>query len=409
MLYLVIGIIVLNYLLTTGLSILNYSYKDKEVPKEVQGIYDEKDYKKWHSYFMENFRFGMITRTVYMLVTVILLATKVYHQFFTFSESLTQNEYSQLGIFLLLYYFIGFILGIFTSYYDKFTIEEKYGFNKSTKKTFVVDKVKALILVITFGGGLAMGIFALYRTFQDQLALFLLFSWLGIIFIIIVVNMIYVKVLMPIFNKVTALEEGELKDAINHFAEGVGYTVSKISVIDASKRSTKLNAMFTGFGKFKHIILFDTLIEKMSTEEIVAVLAHEIGHNKHKHIITSMGTTFIQFGLFLGLLVLTLTTKSIYLDSGFEAIFFGYGLIIFLELVSAIDIVFAPFLNAMIRRGEYQADHYASTKYNKESMISALRLLSKENFSNLTPHPLFVKIRYSHPPVYQRIRAINKI
>ena len=358
---------------------------------------------------MENFRFGMITRTFYMIITVILLATKSYAYFFTFSKNITNSEYLQLGIFLLIYFLISFILGIFTSYYDKFKIEEKYGFNKSTKKTFVTDKIKSLILTIVFGGGLSMGVFALYRAFEDNISMFLLFTWIAIVIIILLVNMIYVKVLMPIFNKVTPLEEGELKDAIEEFTTEVGYTVSKISVIDASKRSTRLNAMFSGFGKFKHIILFDTLIEKMSTEEIIAVLAHEIGHNKHKHVITNLFVTIVQLGAFIGFLMLILSTSSLYTAFGFDGIFFGFGMIVFLELISALDIFIAPFLNALIRRGEYQADHFAATKYQKEPMISALKVLGRENFSNLTPHPLFVKIRYSHPPLYLRIRAINNI
>lgn len=221
--------------------------------------------------------------------------------------------------------------------------------------------------------------------------------------------MIYVPILMPIFNKITPLDDGELKDEINAFASKVGYQVSKISVMDASKRSSRLNAFFTGFGKFKHIVLFDTLIEKMDKEEIVAVLAHEIGHNKHKHTIVNLGVTFIQLGVYFALLMLMLMNEGFSTSFGFEGIHFGFIIIIFLETLSGFDVFIAPLLNGLIRRGEYQADHYAATKYKKAPMIKALKILTKENFSNLTPHPLFVKIRYSHPPVSDRITAINNI
>lgn len=409
MLYIILGVILFTYFINTGLSILNYKNRKAELPQEVNDIYNEEEYKRWLDYTMEGFRFTLIVRTVSLVITLILFAFGVFASFQDLASLITSSPYWQTGLFFFFYYIIIFILGTITSYHHKFVIEEKYGFNKSTKATFVKDRIKSLILTIIFAGSLLIGLFALYTEFHDQIIYFLLFGWVGLVIIILVVNMIYVKVIVPIFNKLTPLEEGKLKEEINAFAESVGYTVSKISVMDASRRSSKLNAFFSGFGKFKQIVLFDTLIEKMSTEEIVAVLAHEIGHNKHKHIIQNLFQTIIQLALYFGILMAVLSTKEFSTAFGFNEVHFGFSIILFAELLAVIDFIIALVLNGLSRKAEYQADRYAATKYKKEPMITALKVLSRENFSNLTPHPLFVKIRYSHPPVFERIRAINNI
>ena len=269
----------------------------------------------------------------------------------------------------------------------------------------VLDKIKGLILTIIFGGGL---VYLLSTLYYEVGSMFYLYAWLSIIAIMLLVNLFLVKLFIPIFNKVTPLEDGELKDSIESFAKTTGYEVSKISIIDASKRSTKLNALFTGLGRFKKVLLYDTLVEKMSTEEIVAVLAHEIGHNKHKHVVTGMIQMIIVISIYLGVLLFTLNSPEISRAFGFTDTHFGFGLIIFSVLLAPISVLIGAITSGISRKHEYQADEFARAAGYGVHLESALRVLSKENFSNLTPHPLYVKLTYSHPPVSDRINTIRK-
>ena len=220
---------------------------------------------------------------------------------------------------------------------------------------------------------------------------------------------LYTSVFIYIFNKLTPLEDGELKDEINKFAKNVGYEISKISVMDASRRSSKLNAFFSGFGKFKKIVLYDTLIEKMSTEQIVAVLAHEIGHNKFKHIWFNITQMVIVMGIYVSLFGFILKNQVFASSFGFTEINFGFALILFTVVISPISMLIGVLTSWFSRKHEYQADHFAATKYGIMHMEEALKVLSRENFANLTPHPLYVKLTYSHPPIVSRIKAIRKI
>jgi STE24 endopeptidase len=341
-----------------------------------------------------------------IILTIVLLLSGLFVVFKDISEDLSSNLDIQILIFLGIYFLISFVLGIFFSYYSQFSIEERYGFNKATKKTFVLDKIKGLILTIIFGGGLVYLLSTLYYNFENW---FLITAWASLVAIMLFVNMFYVKLIVPLFNKLSPLEDGELRDKINSFGKQVGYEVSKISVIDASKRSTKLNAYFSGLGKMKQVVLYDTLIEKMSPDEIVAVLAHEIGHSKHKHIYSGIIQSAIMISLYLGALLFTLKSPELSTAFGFDDTHFGFGLIIFGILLSPISIIIGAITSGISRKHEYQADKYAVDHGYKLPMMNALKVLSKENFSNLTPHPLYVKLTYSHPPVGDRLEAINKI
>ena len=237
--------------------------------------------------------------------------------------------------------------------------------------------------------------------------MFYLYAWLSIIAIMILMNLFIVKLFLRIFNKITPLEDGELKDAVEEFAKKVGYEVNKISVMDASKRSTRLNAMFSGFGKMKQIVLYDTLVEKMSTDEIVAVLAHEVGHSKHKHVLLRLVQSIIVLSIYLGVLLFTLNSPEFSRAFGFTDSHFGFGLIIFAVLLSPISILIGLITSGIARKQECQADEFARANTKVNSMENALRVISKENFENLTPHPLYVKLRYSHPPTADRIKALR--
>jgi STE24 endopeptidase len=400
---LIIGV----FLFEMWLDHLNYTNRNAEIPEEVNDIYEKEKYQEWLQYTMENHRFSNIVSMVSTAVFVLLLALGGFSLIEEWSKSITSNSYLQVLVFLGIYYLVNFVIGLPFSYYRTFSIEQRYGFNKTTKKIFVVDKIKSILLTFVLGGLLVWGLNVLYDKAGN---LFYILAWAAIILIFIVVQMIYVRVIIPIFNKLTPLEDGELKDMINEFASSVGYEVKKIRVIDASKRSTKLNAFFVGFGRFKQVVLYDTLIEKMSNEEIVSVLAHEIGHNKHKHILYNMLLTAINLSIYIGVMVWVFNTTEFSTAFGVDtALHFGFGLILVSVLLSPISILIGIPMSYLSRKFEFQADNYAALHYNKESMVGALKVLSKENFSNLTPHPLYVKLLYSHPPVAQRIRKINEV
>ena len=403
---LVYGLIVLGFVFNSWLSILNYKNKDAKIPEEVNDIYEEKEYKKWLKYTMDNFKFSSIIRVLDTIVFLIMLIFGVFVLFDDLVKIIFENNRLQILAFMGIYYLFSLFINLYPSYYRTFKIEEKYGFNKTSLKTFIIDKFKGMILTVIFGGGLLFLIIVLEERTGN---LFFLYTWMALFFIILIVNIIYTSVIVPIFNKLTPLEDGELKDEINKFAKSVGYEVSKISVMNASKRSSKLNAFFSGFGKFKKIVLYDTLVEKMSTEEIVAVLAHEIGHNKHKHIIFNLVQTGFNLMIYIGLIGLIIKTPEFSTAFGFNKSNFGFSLILFTVLINPIDIIWGLFTSYFSQKHEYQADRFSSVHYSKEYMESALKLLGKENFANLTPHPLYVKLTYSHPPIVDRIKAIREI
>lgn len=401
---LIISFIVLSFAFDLWLSILNYNYRNTPIPEVVADIYNKEEYSKWLNYTMENHRFGLISSFVSLIIMLVLLFIGAFPYFEEVSVNMSSNIHIQILIFLGIYYFINFFVSIFFSYYDNFSIEERYGFNKTTKKTFVLDKIKGLALTIILGGGL---VYLLSTLYYEVGTMFYLYAWISIVVLIILINLFIAKLFLRIFNKITPLEDGELKDAVEEFAKKVGFEVKKISVMDASKRTTRLNAMFSGFGKMKQIVLYDNLVEKMSTEEIIAVLAHEVGHSKHKHVLMGLFQTIIVLSIYLGVLLFTLNSPEFSRAFGFADSHFGFGLIIFAVLLSPLSILIGLITSGIARKHEYQADEFARANSNLNSMENVLRILSKENFSNLTPHPLYVKLRYSHPPTADRIKAIR--
>ncbi len=401
----IIILITLSFSFELWLSSLNYKHRNAPLPKVVEDVYEETEYRKWLAYTMENFRLDLIISFVNLAVMLLYLFAGVFLYFERVASNVTSNIHLQTLIFLGLYFIIGFIINLGFSYYSDFSIEERYGFNKTTKKTFIIDKIKSLLLTIIFGGGFVYLLSVLY---YNAGAMFYLYAWLTIIFILVFINLFYVKLIVPLFNKLRPLEDEELKLKIEAFAKSVGYEVNKIRVIDASKRSTKLNAYFSGFGKLKQVVLYDTLIEKMSKDEIVAVLAHEIGHSKYKHIISGMIQSILVISIYLGVLLAILKVPEISMAFGFSSVNFAFALIIFSVLLSPISIIVRLIMSGISRKHEYQADNFAAKHFSRVHMENALKVLAKENFSNLTPHPLYVKLTYSHPPIAERINAIKK-
>lgn len=401
---LTIAIILATFAFDMWLSILNYNHRTQPIPDNVKDIYDTQSYSRWLNYTMENFRLGMIAKVLSTIIIVALLTFGFFPVLNRFSLTISPNPIIRTMIFVGIYMILNSLIDIPFSYIKNFRIEEKYGFNKTTKKTFVLDLLKSLVMMIVLGGSVLYVLLSLYLNSEN----FILYTWLFLVTIMIFINILYTKVFIKIFNKLTPLPDGELKNKIMEFAQKTGTSIKSISVMDASRRTKKLNAFFSGFGKFKSIVLYDNLIEKMSSDEIVAVLAHEIGHGKHMDTLRNLLMSLIQMGIMLYFLQLFLSWEALSISFGFETVNIGFGLILFSVFLSPIDILLDVPLSAISRWAEYRADGYAKENGYKEAMITALKRLAQENFANLTPHPLMVKMTYSHPPISQRISALNK-
>jgi STE24 endopeptidase len=317
---------------------------------------------------------------------------------------MTDNSILAALIFFGIMMFASDIINTPFSIYDTFVIEEKYGFNKTSLKTFILDKIKGWLLGAIIGGGLLALIIYIYQKTQSM---FWIYAWLAISAFSIFMAMFYSNLIVPLFNKQTPLEEGELRDSISSFARSVEFKLDNIYVINGSKRSSKANAYFTGFGAKKRVVLFDTLIEEMETDEIVAVLAHEVGHYKKKHVTQGIFISLFQSGIVLLLFSLLIDNPLLSKALGVEKPNFHIGMVAFGILYSPVSFVLGILMNILSRKNEFQADAFASDNYDPGSLSAALKKLSGRNLSNLTPHPLYVFFNYSHPPLLERLKKLK--
>ena len=403
---LTLAIVVALFILDITLSTLNYRQRSQPIPQNVSDVYEVEDYKQWLNYTMEKFKLGIFSKTVNTLILLALLAFNIFPFLGAKSQALHTNVLVQTLIFFAMYGAIYYMSNIGFSLYQTFSIEARYGFNTTSLKTFVMDQLKGFLLGILIGGGLLSILLYLYISLGTG-AIF--YAWLIIMAFILTINLLYTRLFIGIFNKLTPLPDGDLSDKSTQLANRLGYEIRKISVMDASKRSTRLNAFFTGFGRFKNIILYDTLLEKCATDEIVSVLAHEMGHGKHRDVLKNLILTALQMAITLSLLSYFLSSESFATAFGFSGPHYGFAIILFGILMEPLGILLNIPLSAMSRRAEYKADAYASDAGYGEALCSALKVLARENFSNLTPHPLLVKLTYSHPPVSQRIEALRAL
>lgn len=403
--YIIITILIINFIIDKVLDTLNAKHFNDELPPELQDVYDADEYKRSQKYKATNQRFSNITSTFSLLITLAFF----FLDGFEFVDNIARN-YSDNSIVIALLFF-GIIMlasDIITTpfaYYKTFVIEEEFGFNKTTKKTFVLDKIKGWIMMIILGGGILALIIWFYEATGNY---FWLYAWGLVTVFSVFMNMFYSRLIVPIFNKQTPLEEGDLKRKISDYAKTVGFKLSKIFVIDGSKRSTKANAYFSGFGSEKRVTLYDTLINDLEDEEIVAVLAHEVGHYKKKHIIYNLTSSIILTGFTLYILSLLVSNPLLSSALGVELQSFHVGLIAFGLLYSPISEVTGLVMNVLSRKFEYQADNYAKNTYAGEPLITSLKKLSKNSLSNLTPHPAYVFMHYSHPTLLQRIKNLRR-
>jgi STE24 endopeptidase len=407
--YLVLSIAILMFLFDFFVSMLNDRQKNKPLPVNVSNIYDEEKYNKWLNYSMDNLRLSSYERITNFVILISMLIFKVFGQIENFSQLLFKSPLLQLLLFMLIFLMITSAINLPFKIHQTFKIEEKYGFNKSTKKTFISDQIKSFILIVILGGGLVSLLFSLYQAFSSNVWLLILTLWASITLITLIIFVLNTKVFIKLFNKLTPLEDGILKDKIHELSNQVGFNVQAISIMDASKRSTKLNAFFSGLGKTREVVLYDTLVEKLDDDEILAVLAHELGHAKNNDVTKMLIFQSLIFFIYISIFVVIMQTTSLFTPFGVANTNFGFGIILFSILFSPISILISILTNHLSRIAEYKADYFSAKLTDKSHISSALIKLFKENLSNLNPHPLYVLLNYNHPEATKRLKRIDEI
>ena len=400
-----IAILIFSYLLERTLDWLNLKHILPSLPDELAGIFDKDEYRKSQLYKRDNTRFSFLSNTVSLIALLFVFFLGGFGWLSDKLSAITENYIVFVLLFFGIIALISDLLSTPFSIYDTFVIEERYGFNRTNARTFIIDKLKGFGIGIIIGGGLLALITWIYQLTGQW---FWILAWGIITLFTLFMTMFYSNIIVPLFNKQTPLEEGELREKIESFASKVGFKLDNVYVMDGSKRSSKANAYFTGLGPKKRIVLFDTLINDLSSEEIVAVLAHEIGHYKKKHTSSGLVLSIIQTGITLYLFSLFVGVDAFSQALGGEGASFHLGLIAFGILYSPISSLLGIGTNMISRRNEYQADRYARENFEAEELISSLKKLTKNNLSNLTPHPAYVFVNYSHPPLLQRIKALRK-
>ena len=402
--YIIVAIIIIDFIIDEVLDALNAKHFDDPVPVELQDVYDQEEYEKSQRYKKERYKFGVITSTFSFLLMLAFLFLDGFAYVDSIARNLADNAFLIALIFFGIIMFASDILTLPFSWYSTFVIEEKYGFNKTTYKTFVTDKLKSWGLTIVVGGGILALIVWFYQMTGEN---FWWYAWILVTIFTLFVNMFYAKLIVPLFNKQSPLPEGSLRTKIENYAEKVGFKLDNIFVIDGSKRSTKANAYFSGFGSEKRITLYDTLVNDLEEEEIVSVLAHEVGHYKKKHVFANIAAAIVTTGFTLWLLSIFIGNPVLSEALGVAQPSFHIGLIAFGILYSPISEITGLIMNYLSRKFEYQADNFAKKTYDGGALISSLKKLSKTSLSNLTPHKAYVFMHYSHPTLLQRYKNLR--
>lgn len=399
----IITIIILNFLLERWMDWLNNKNSSEILPEELKGIYDEEKYVKQRAYDKVKGKFSIVSSTFSFVLILAMLFFKGFAFLDEYSKTITDNTILLPLVFFAILMVASDILTTPFSLYSTFVIEEKFGFNRTNIKTYILDKLKGALVGVIIGGGL-MALFIWFYNYTGEL--FWLWTWGAIAIFMILATMFYASVIVPLFNKLTPLEDGELKTEILEYCKKVEFNLDNLFIMDGSKRSSKANAFFSGLGSKKRIVLYDTLVKEYSKEEITAVLAHEIGHYKKKHTLTSMFVGVLQMGLTLFVLSLVINEPEFAMSLGVQQKSFHVSLLVFSLLYSPLSMVIGVIMNVISRKNEYEADNYAKTTYNADPLVSSLKKLSVDSLSNLTPHPYYVFMNYSHPTLLQRIKAL---
>lgn len=406
LLIVIIAFVLVEFAVSSVLSWLNGKWMSHPVPEVLKGLYDEEKYRKQQDYMRANRRVAWIERSVTLAISLVILLTGAFGWLDDLTARWSHGLVVQLLIFFGIYAVVSAIISLPFSYYDTFVVEQRFGFNKTTKLTFWLDTLKSLLLTLVLGAILLSVVFLLYSYLGTS---FWLWATLVVAVFILFFSLFYSNLIVPLFNKQTPLKRGELRSAIENVASEMGFSIKDIYVIDGSKHSTKANAYFTGFGAKKRVVLYDTLIEQLTTEEIVAVLSHELGHYKHRDTIKNTVMSIVMVAVNLWVFSLLVDNPELsHALGGTRDHSFALSLIAFSLLFSPIDLVLDPIVNGISRQCEYRADAFAALYGHGEALISGLKKLSANTLSNLTPHPVVVWMQYSHPTLARRIEAIMK-
>ncbi len=403
LLVLIILFIVINFIIEKCLDFLNLNQWKKPLPEEIKDLYKEDEFEKAKAYNYERDRFGNITDIFSFTITLLMLIFGGFAIVHNWSIQITSIPLMQSLVFFGILFIASDIIGIPFSLYSVFKIEERYGFNKMTPKLFFIDKIKSYVLTILVGGSILSAFIWFYQVAGKQ---FWIYAWILFTGFTLFFTVFYTSLIVPLFNKLKPLEEGSLRQKIEAFAQKVSFPLTNVFVIDGSKRSTKANAYFSGIGKKKSIVLYDTLMKDHSEEELVGILAHEVGHYKKNHIIQGFLISTIQMGIMLFVLSKTIDNPLLSQALGVENPAFHIGLLAFSLLYSPISMILGTIMNLWSRSNEYEADNYAKNNYAAAPLISALKKLSTNHLSNLNPHPAYVFMNYSHPPLLARIKNL---
>jgi STE24 endopeptidase len=403
-LFIILSITAFGYAFEQILDFLNLKSQRTDIPEEIASFYDKDKYLKSLAYHRELTRFSFFTSTFSFLLSACMLWFGV----FGWVDAVLRESINDQTIHALIFFGIlmlaGDVLTMPFQWYSTFVIEAKYGFNKTTIRTFITDKLKGYALMAIVGGVLMTTLLYLIQILGANFWIW--FSVIAAVFVL-VVNMFYTSLILPLFNKLTPLPDGELKSAIENFAAKVRFPLDNIFVIDGSKRSSKANAFFSGIGARKKIVLYDTLIQQHTTEELVAVLAHEVGHFKKKHIVLSYILSVIQIVFTMYLLSLMINNEDLSFALGGAQHSIPLNLIAFGILFTPISAITGLLMHIISRKNEFEADAYARDTFDGSALALALKRLSVENLSNLYPHPVYVFFHYSHPPLLQRLKALS--
>ncbi len=403
----ILSVLVLDFLISLAASLLNLRALDPALPAEFAGLYDPEAYARSQHYTREQTRFALVQLAIGLVLTLAFLLAGGFNLVDQTARGFGFGPIPTGLLFTALLALLSGAVNLPFSVYATFVLEQRYGFNTTTVATFVLDRLKALLLAALLGGPLLAAILWLFGTLGSKAWLL---CWLVVTVVILLLQFLAPVLILPLFNRFTPLADGPLKEAITDYAASQRFAIQGISTMDGSKRSTRANALFTGFGRFRRIVFFDTLLDQLTTTEIVAVLAHEMGHYQRGHIPAMMGLSILQTGLLLFILSIFLNNPGLFAAFGMEHLSIHASLVFFGFLALPITALLAIGMNAVSRRNEFQADRFvAESGVDAEALISGLKKLSVGNLTNLTPHPLQVLLHYGHPPVLARIAALRRM
>ena len=401
----ILAALLVDYCLHALSRFLDLKNLSTNLPDEFIGHYSSEEYTRSQEYLRENTRFSYFTSSFDLMIILLVIFLGIFNILDLWIRDFGFSPLISGLIFFGVLFFMQDILSTPFSLYRTFVIEEKFGFNKTAPKTYILDKFKSYILLLILGSLVLSLILYFFESFGDMAWLY---AWMVLSAFLVLVQPLFTLVIAPMFNTFTPLEDGELKDKINQFARQVNFPISRIDVMDGSRRSSKANAYFSGLGKNKRIALFDTLIEQLNTDEIVSVIAHEVGHSKKKHIMSGLALGILHVGALLFLFSLVMEEQVLFDAFFMDEVSIYASLMFFGFVLTPIELLISPAIQYISRRNEYQADQWAvATTADRGTLVSGLKILAAKNLANLSPHSFFVMLNYSHPPLSKRIRSIQ--